>query len=252
MKTYLFSVLLVGTVVANASWANEVVITVQYRDKPPYSYTKDGMPAGFLIERTAEVFKLANVEAKFVEVPVKRITRDIRYNASSICSPTWYKLTERMAYARFSLPIHEDRPHLVLAGVHAQDQIRSIKSLKALLAHPTLRLGTVAGTSYGVELDAMISATEQTVMETTVSPLGMAKMIQRKRADYMFIDEEDYRYLREQNQVDATDGKPMRFADMPSGLQRYIMCSKRVSPDTMARLNEAIRQVVPAQRQLER
>ena len=239
-------------VAANVSWADEVVITIQYRDKPPYSYTKDGKPAGFLIERTAEVFKHANVRATFLEVPVKRITRDIRYNASSICSPTWYKLTERMAYARFSLPIHQDRPHLVLAGVHVQDQIRSIKSLKELFAHPTLRLGTVSGTSYGAELDAMISATAQTVMDTTVTPLGMAKMIKRKRADYMLIDEEDYRFLSEQKDVDAENGKPMRFPDMPPGLQRYIMCSKRVSPETMARLNQAIEQVIPAQRQMGR
>ena len=227
------------------SQADEPVITVQYRDKPPYSYTKDGKPAGFLIERTAEIFKRANVKADFQEIPVKRITRDIQENASAICSPSWYKLPEREAYARFSAPIHQDRPHLVLAGAHIQDRLRSIKTLKELFAIPELRLGKVSGTSYGAELDAMISTAAQTAMDSTVTPLGMVKMIKRKRADYMLIDEEDYKLLNQQNEVDAEDVKPVHFPDMPAGLLRYIMCSKRVSPDTMARLDKAIAQVVP-------
>ena len=82
-------------------------------------------------------------------------------------------------------------------------------------------------------------------MDSTVTPLGMAKMIKRKRADYMLIDEEDYKFLNQQNEVDAEDVKPVRFSDMPPGLLRYIMCSKSVSPDAMARLDKAIAQIAP-------
>jgi hypothetical protein len=45
--------------------------------------------------------------------------------------------------------------------------------------------------------------------------------------------------------VDAEFVKPIRFPDMPPGLLRYIMCSKSVSPETIARLDKAIVQVVP-------
>ncbi len=237
--------LLFALAAASASCADPTVVTVLYRDKPPYSYTKDGKPAGFLIERTADVFKRADIEAAFQEMPVKRITRDIRANASAICSPTWYKLPERAAYARFSLPIHQDKPHLVLVGAHVYPQLHAVKNLRALFANPKLRLGKVSGVSYGAELDALISTAAQTALDTTVTPLGMAKMIKRKRADYMLIDEEDYGFLLQQNEVDAADVKPMRFPDMPPGLLRYIMCSKSVSRETMARLNKAIAQVIP-------
>jgi len=247
MKTCITGVLCV-LAAASASGADQAVVTVLYRDKPPYSYTKDGKPAGFLIERTADVFSRAHVRATFQEMPVKRITRDIWANASAICSPTWYKLPERAAYARFSLPLHQDRPHMVLVGAHVFDQVQSAKTLKELFAIPGLRLGKVSGVSYGAELDAMMRTTAQTVMDASVSPLGMAKMIKRKRADYMLIDEEDYQFLNQQNAVDAEDVKPMRFPDMPPGLLRYIMCSKRVSPDTMAQLNKAITQVAPGLR----
>jgi uncharacterized protein (TIGR02285 family) len=225
--------------------AEEPVVTVQYRDKPPYSYTKDGKPVGFLIERTIEIFKRANVKADFQEIPVKRITRDIQENGSAICSPSWYKLPEREVYARFSLPIHQDKPHLVLVGAHVQEKLAAIKTLRELFANPEMRLGKVSGVSYGADLDTMISTATQTAMDSTVTPLGMAKMIKRKRADYMLIDEEDYKFLNERNEVDAEDVKPARFPDMPPGLLRYIMCSKSVSPETMSRLDKAISQVIP-------
>jgi len=245
MRIRLIGLFTVFTSAATVSWADEPAVTVLYREKPPYSYTKDGKPAGFLIERTIEIFKRANVKANFQEAPVKRITREIQENAAAICSPSWYKLPERELYARFSLPIHQDKPHLILAGPDMQDKLQSIKSLKELFANPGLKLGKVSGVSYGPELDAMISTASQTAMDSTVTPLGMARMIKRKRADYMLIDEEDYKFLNQQNEVDAEDVKPVRFPDMPPGLLRYIMCSKNVSPDTMARLDKAIPQVIP-------
>ena len=148
-------------------------------------------------------------------------------------------------YARFSLPIHQDKPHLILAGAHVADQVRAIKSLKELFASPDLHLGKVSGTSYGAELDALIATAAQTAMDWTVTPLGMAKMIKLKRADYMLIDEEDYNFMNQQGDADAQDVKPIQFADMPGGLKRYILCSKRVSPEVIALLDKAITQVIP-------
>lgn len=218
------------------------IIAVQYRDKPPYSYTQDGKPVGFLMERTTDIFKRANLTANFEELPVKRITQNIQLNSNPVCSPGWYKLPERELYALFSLPIHEDKPHLVLVGAHAMERVRTARTLKELFANPELKLGKVSGASYGAELDSMISTTAQAAMDSTVTPLVMAKMIKFKRADYMLIDEEDYSFLNQQGEVDAADVKPLRYADMPPGLKRYIMCSKSVGTDTMDRINAAIRQ----------
>ena len=47
--------------------------------------------------------------------------------------------------------------------------MRSIKTLKELFAVSELRLGKVSGTSYGAELDALISTAAQTAMDSTVT-----------------------------------------------------------------------------------
>ncbi|MCV2370706.1 type 2 periplasmic-binding domain-containing protein [Roseateles oligotrophus] len=243
MKSRLLS--LVGSILlTGVAWADEPTVMVEYRDKPPYSYTKEGRPSGFLIERTIEIFRLAKVNAIYEEIPLKRILRDIQSDLSPICSPSWYKLPERELYARFSLPIHEDKPHLVLVGMHAVNKVRTIKTLRALLADPELKLGKVSGVSYGADLDALISRAAQTPIDPTVTPVLLAKMIKRQRADYMLIDQEDYEFLNQKGELDAEEMTPFEFADMPAGLKRYLMCSKRVGPDTMARLDKAILQVV--------
>jgi polar amino acid transport system substrate-binding protein len=239
--------IVVGFALLGAWWGlshgADTNIAVQYRDKPPYSYTKDDKPAGFLMERTVEIFKRANLGASYEEAPVKRITQNIQKNGAPLCSPGWYKLSEREVFALFSLPIHEDKPHLVLVGSHALERARTARTLKELFANPELKLGEVSGASYGAELDNMIGTTAQTAMDSTVTPLGMAKMIKFKRADYMLIDEEDYSFLNQRGEVDAADVKPLRYVDMPPGLKRYIMCSKSVGADVMERINTAIRQL---------
>jgi polar amino acid transport system substrate-binding protein len=240
----LFCVWLAGIVFASTALAGEPDIVVLYRDKPPYFYTQDGRPKGFLLERTMEVFKRAGLRAKFEEAPVKRITMLIQSSPTPVCSPGWYKLPEREEYARFSQEIHEDKPHLVMVGSHAVDKVRAATSLRQVLANPQLKVGKVSGVSYGAELDAMMAGAAQVPMDSTVSPLGMANMIKAGRADYMFIDEEDYKYLNVHGDVDAQGVVPVRFGDMPAGLKRYIMCSKSVSPKTMARLDRAIARVM--------
>jgi polar amino acid transport system substrate-binding protein len=240
----LFCVWLAGIVFASAALAGEPDFVVLYRDKPPYFYTQDGQPKGFLLERTIEIFKRAGLQAKFEEAPVKRITMLIQSSPTPVCSPGWYKLPDREEYARFSQEIHEDKPHLVLAGAHAAEKMRAAKSLRGVLENPQLKVGKVSGVSYGADLDAMMAGAAQVPMDSTVSPLGMAKMIKAGRADYMFIDEEDYKYLNVQGDVDAQGMVPIRFNDMPAGLKRYIMCSKSVSLQSMAQLDRAITRVM--------
>ena len=228
-----------------SAFAAEPALLVVYSDKPPYSYKVAGGHAGFLIERTQAIFKRADLNYALEEMPVKRITQNIQRNLSPLCSPGWYKLPEREAFARFSLAIQQDLPHVVLAGAHAIERVRAHKTLKELLADPDLKMGTVSGTSYGVVLDAMIRAAAHTALDATVTPLKMAKMVQYKRADYMLIDQEDYQYLNAQGEVDKSDVRPVQFTDVSVGLKRYIMCSKQVSPQVMARMNAAIREVAP-------
>ena len=227
---------------ASPTWSASATISIEYRDKPPLMHTVQQQASGVLNDKTRRIFERAQLPFEFREVPLKRIVRNIQANEQKVCSPGWYKLPEREAFARFSLPIHQDRPHVVLASPTMYAAVQAHGSLKSLLADTKLRLSIVSGVSYGPELDAQIAASPQTVLQVSVTPLQLARMVLAGRADYMFLDEDDLHYFQQQGDL-ANDSSGISLNDMPAGLQRYIMCSKRVDEADIKRINQAIREL---------
>jgi uncharacterized protein (TIGR02285 family) len=212
-----------------------------FRDKPPYSYMDNGVAKGFLLERTRRVLVASDMEAQFREMPPKRIFFEIEKNQQAICSFGWYKIPEREKYARFSIPLHQDKPHVVLVGPRSVGAVRKHGTLKALMADAALVMAGADGVSYGPELDQMILKFAGKVDLSLQSPLQVVKKIAAQRADFMFIDQEDYNYLTQSNADFRNDGLVrIDYSDMPAGLKRYILCSQRVSDDTMQKINAAI------------
>lgn len=220
-------------------------LVIEYRDKPPYSYTEAGRPAGFLIERTAKLLKRAGIEARYVEVPIRRTLLNLQGNQAALCSPGLYKIPEREAYARFSLAIHRDRPHVVLAHATVAPEIRTMTRLAQLFADPSLQPGMLDGVSYGEQLDQALAATARPAVRAQFTPLQLARMVAARRVDYMLIDEEDLAWLRRDAEFTPLPLVRIEFADMPRGQLRYLACSQQVPPQVMDRINKAIRELLP-------
>jgi uncharacterized protein (TIGR02285 family) len=240
-KNFMALTLLAMGVLVAPRWAAAESLLIVFRDKPPYSFVENGVAKGFLLERTRRVLNRAGIKAEFREMPPKRIFLEIEKNEQNICSFGWYKLTERERYARYSVPLHQDRPHVVLAGPRSAGAIRKYASLKGLLSDQALVLAGADGVSYGAELDAMINTFAGRVDRTLQSPQEIAKKLAAKRADFMLIDQDDYDYLTISNaDFRSDDLVRIEYPDMPSGLKRYILCSQQVGDETMRRINAAI------------
>jgi len=216
-------------------------LVMVFREKPPYSYVEQGRQKGFLLERTRHIVEKAGLTATFEVLPTKRIFAELEANQRPICTFGWYKNRDRERYAKFTQPIHLDRPHILLASSRSLPAIKPHKSLKSLLSDPSLTLAVVDGTSYGPELDAMIGRFAGRVEKGLVSPQLVARKVAGNRADFMFMDQDDYEYLLATNSEFANEGLVrVEFPDLPPGLRRYILCSKSVDNDVIARLNGAI------------
>lgn len=230
---------------AGAACAQPPTLTVEYRDKPPYSYTEGGKPAGFLMERTARLLKRAGIDAQFAEVPIRRTLLNLQANQAAMCSPGLYKNPEREAFARFSLPIHRDKPHVVLAHASAAAQIRAIPRVAQLFADASLQPGLLDGVSYGVQLDQFLATAARPAERARLTVMQLARMVAAHRVDYMLIDEEDLAWLRRDPEFAPLPLVRIEFADMPRGELRYLACTMQVAPQTMDRLNQAIRELLP-------
>jgi len=64
-------------------------------------------------------------------------------------------------------------------------------------------------------------------------------MLSVGRADFLFVDREDWHYLSNKH-PELKTLVLIDFADMPPGLKRYFVCSRDVPAQTMERLNRAI------------
>ena len=155
-----------------------------FRDKPPYSFMDGGVAKGFLLERTRRVLSAAGVEAQFQEMPPKRLFFEIEKNEQAICSFGWYKIPEREKFARFSVPLHQDKPHVVLVGPGSVGAVRKHGTLKELMADSTLVMAVADGVSYGPELDQLILKFAGKVDRSLQSPLHVVKKVAARRADH--------------------------------------------------------------------
>jgi uncharacterized protein (TIGR02285 family) len=219
--------------------ASAAPLTVAWRNKPPYHYIENGSEQGFLLERARQVFTAAGIEVQFVEEPAKRIWANFSSGTPSYCSIGWYRLPEREAIAQFSTIFHTDRPHTLLVAPAVLAQVRAHRTLTDLLNDARLTMGLLDGVSYGPDIDVMIRNARNRIERKNVDPAMLTRSVAANRVSFMFIDRDDWEYLSRRDAA-MRDTAQVDFPDMPAGLHRYIVCSKDVSADLMARLNKAI------------
>jgi uncharacterized protein (TIGR02285 family) len=220
------------------AWA-ETPVTVAWREKAPYYYMEDGVAKGFMLERARQVFAAAGVPARFVNEPQKRIWANFKHGMPRYCSISWYRLPEREAVAQYTVAVHADQPHAVLAVPSLAARIKAHSNLQSLLSDKSLTLAVIDGVSYGPQLDKLIKRSENRIMRRTVETAAMFRMVAVGRADYLFVDREDWNHLRQKHQ-ELQSLVLVEFADMPPGLKRYFVCSFDIPAETMERLNRAI------------
>jgi uncharacterized protein (TIGR02285 family) len=238
MKSGLFAILPLLAIPALAD--ESAAITVAWREKPPYYYTEDGVEKGFMLAYGKEVFAAAGIDARFVREPQKRIWANFEMRKPNYCSLSWYRLPEREAIAQFTIPVYTDPPHIILASPASAAKVQAHPTLASLMADPELTLGVVDGVSYGAELDERIAKAGSQAMRRTVTTPSMIQMLAANRFHYMLADRNDWGYMRAHYKEMASVVQ-YEVPDIPSGLKRYMLCSRATPPSIIERLNQAIR-----------
>lgn len=226
---------------ARAQGATETDIKVAYLERPPYYWTDNGRPRGFLLELTRKVFDLAGIRAAYAPVPPNRIIADLRENSRPVCSIGWFKTPERESYATFSLPIYRDRPLVILTSRDRAAAFRSHDRLEEVFADPSLVLARVASFSFGQRVDSMLEehpARSLTVSSTqSVLPL----LILEGRVSYMLVAPEEIDTLLHSAGVDPALFVQLRMHDIPAGNLRHLVFNRGVPDEVMRKVNAAIR-----------
>jgi uncharacterized protein (TIGR02285 family) len=222
-------------------------ITIYYVDRVPYHYMDDnGKVVGIVATPAIKAFQKAGVPYVLKELPAKRILVYLKENRPNICGIGWYKNPEREKFAKYSLPVSQNKSRIAVTR-KSNTLIPSGKTLETVFKMPKITLLIKDGYSYGNYIDEKIRLFKPNIYKTTQENDQMLEMIFRGSNNYFFLSEEEADALIEQSKYQKEDFKYIRFSDIPVGLKRYILFSKQVDDQIINRINKAISQDVHLQ-----
>ena len=226
-----------------ATATKETTITVHYNERPPYLVTTENGVTGLTGDPVTIAFEKSGVSYRWQQTPTKRQIYILQQNSGQDCVVAWFKNAERETFAKFTLPVYQDKPQIALARADTEN-IPTSGSIDEFFLNPELTLLVKDGYSYGDFIDFKIQALQPKRIVTTNENSGMLKMIHAGHADYMLIAPEEADGLIKTSSFDEADFKRIYFTDIVSGEKRYILCSMQVEDAVIEKLNAVISQYV--------
>ncbi|MBF0260044.1 MAG: transporter substrate-binding domain-containing protein, partial [Desulfamplus sp.] len=211
-----------------------------YTERPPYYVTGTFDVYGLCADPAKEVFRQAKIPFKWEKTPAKRQLEILKTNRSRDCLLGWFKNPEREIFAKYSLPIYQDKPTIVLSMAANPKKFVCYRPIAELLSNRNVTLLVKSSYSYGQFIDNMITALNPQRVVTTSENIGMLKMIVLGHADYFFISEEEATELTVTSGLPKKDFNFIKFSDMPQGNRRYLMFSRNIEDEVIDKINSAI------------
>lgn len=214
-------------------------ITVTYSERPPYMVpVENGPPTGLTATPSVNAFRAAGIPVVWAKLPTNRQLAMVKEDLGQNCAVGWFRLEERAKFAKFTKPIYRDKDWHVLAN--AAFAARGFPTLAAMLARSDTRILVKDNYSYGEQLDRLMASHHITVATSTAPTSKMVQSISMGVVDLMFVSEDEGNYIMRHAGEHAANLRLLHPKDMPKGPERYIMCSRSVPDDVIAKLNKAI------------
>jgi len=217
----------------------EPVIILHYHERRPYYISTGAKVQGLVAATVTRAFEFAEIPYKWQQTPAKRQLDIIRNNDSLSCGVGWFKTTKREKFGKFSAPIYQDSPFVVVAMAE-NTLMQNMLTLDQLLGEHRLKLLVKAGYSYGTDVDRKIRDFSPWQVETTADNQAMLRMIEGHRADYCFMTREEATDLFMHAGFNKDKFIMVPFAAIPNGNKRYLICSQQVPDEIIERFNQAV------------
>jgi len=228
---------------AAAQTPPEQPVTLHYVVRPPYMMVQGDALVGLTGGPSFQAFKLAQVPVRIEETPFARQLRSLKENTGKDCMIGMFWKAEREEFGLYSKPVYQDQPQLILAAAVHQQRFKSLASIEDLFNDRSLRLLVKLAYSYGAPMDALIERLQPNRRTTPDENLQMIRQIKLGMADYMLIAPEEAAAAIEAAGFNASEFVQLRYANMPPGEQRHLLCSKSVTVEVMRRLDAAIKRL---------
>ena len=217
-------------------------VQIFYEERVPYAVTsEEGKVEGLTATPITVAFEKAGIPIQWRNMPFKRQLITIKANKTFACGIGWFKKPEREEFARFSDPIYQDRPTIVI-GKKESNILSKYSTVEDLVKANNIKLLVKDSFSYGKYLDALIDKySPNKLVVVGSSNLEMLQLLLVGRADYFFVAEEEAEEMIRSAGYSISDFTFHHYKDMPSGNFRYLACSQNVPSEMMNRINNSLR-----------
>ena len=221
-------------------------LTVSYFERPPYYFTSaSGTAAGLLVARTKKILQTAGIEAQFISLAPSKINYILRYATSPHCSIGWFKKPERELYAKFTQPIYQNKPLVILTTRENQKQLKKYKTLAQIFANKQLVLARMGSFSYGTYVDQLLEKLSPKSLFYSKQQAELLLSLHTNQASYMLVAPEEIQQMIIAAKLPEEEFVKMTLDEIPSGNFRYLMCGQTVSDSLIKQLNSAIEKLYP-------
>lgn len=219
--------------------ATELPIRLLYEERPPFVMrTTDGGVEGLAGTPAGAAFRKAGIAFVWEPTSMSRQVKMLRDGEANECVVGWHKTSERESFAKFTLPVYKDGP---IVGVARADYVFAPgNTLASGLATPGLRVLVRDKYSYGERIDAMFQRVKPTLIASNQPNLQLVELIKAGRADLMLASQDEANLLIRHAPSSQKELTLVRFADIAQGVERYIVCSRKVPDEVINKLNKAI------------
>ena len=217
-------------------------IQLLYNERPPFQVTgADGKVGGIVARAALQAFDDAGVAYVVSHAPFNRQRAIVDDNRMPACMMGWRYTAERARIGKFTLPLAEGS--LQGAVTRADNQLmKDGRPLSETLGNRALRMLTKDNYSLGDRLDGAIARAAPPVLRTTAESRNMLRMLLLRRADYIFMSEEEFTgVLAEKGSgLEPEQFRYVHFADVKDRVDRRLWCSRSVPDAIIRRLDAAI------------
>lgn len=215
-------------------------VTLYYYERPPFLVRHpDGTASGLIGSRISQALDRAGIPFRWTLTPANRQLHLIHGDSEDACGVGWYKTDQRAGFAQFSHPIYRDRGTVVIANF--QISASRYETLAEMLADKSVVILIKDGLTYGPAVAKLLATTKARIDSVTIEQPQMVRLIASGRAQLMFATREEAEMLLTGSEETEQGVHLLSFPDLPKiGEPRYLMCSRRLGPDILARIDTAI------------
>lgn len=217
----------------------EEPVELAFNVRPPFKlHLADGSCGGTSCDFTRRAFEAAKVAFVWKEMPLNREFAEIEANQIPICAIAYYHTPERERIGLFSHPIDLDEPFA--AVVSTKLPVPEDSTLEALVNNPGVMLELRTSRSYGPAIDALLKDAKAQIEWNTLPVAAALNMIRNGRPVATLITETELKYFGDGHDIPPDIARVIRFPDRKEMNPLSLVCSRKVGPERMTKINQAI------------